>query len=71
MDEACKIFTPTKKDLHNFVNFPLAPQKYRSHQRMADRLTVTPQNNFIVTLQKNSSMGGGGGRTLNVMVQAS
>ena len=41
-----------------FVNFPFTRQKYRRDQRMPTGLT--PQNDFGVTLQKSSSMGGGG-----------
>jgi hypothetical protein len=44
MDEASKILTPKKNDLLKFVNFPLTPQKYRSHQRMADRLNPSETN---------------------------
>jgi hypothetical protein len=42
-----------------FVHFPFTRQKYRRDQRMPTGLT--PQNDFGVTLQKSSSMGGGGG----------
>ena len=54
-----KVNVLTKNMPQKFVHFPFTRQKYRRDQRMPTGLT--PQNDFGVTLQKSSSMGGGGG----------
>ena len=47
---------PTENPPQKFVNFHLTPQKDCRDQRMPTGLMI---NDFVVTHQKNSSMGGG------------
>ena len=59
MDEVSKILTPTKPS--KMCKFSPIPLRKIAEIKVADRLNPSETTSNVVTLQKNPSIGGGGG----------